>query len=126
MTPFSAQGALSLPGAPGLPVDSLPFGMFSMYDSKANFEYLLPDTTGTQVVDFGTVPAAGVKFMLLTYESAADSPPVVLVTVNAGSHPIELSHGGFLCIGSPSPAAGITSMSLDYTGEGKVRVWLLG
>ncbi len=128
-TPFNVQGKLIFPGAPGLPPDALPYGFAEQYDSRASFEYLFPDAVGTQVVDFGTMPAEGAKVVLLTYEQDPDdvlTPTVITVAHNAGTHPIELSPGGFICIGSPAPAAGITSLLISYTSLGKVRVWLLG
>lgn len=124
-TAFSVDGKLNLPGAPGLPADALPFGLSSQYDSKAEFEFNLPAGPGTQAVNFGTMPAAGAKAVLVAYEPSASAPPVLL-TVNGGNQPIELSSGGFLALGSPAPAAGVTALSIAYTGAGRVRVWLLG
>jgi hypothetical protein len=43
-----------------------------------------------------------------------------------GSIAFEVTTGGFFVFGSPSPVAGITSLSIAYTGAGRVRVWLLG
>lgn len=126
-TPFSVQGVLNLPGAPGLSADPLPFGISSQFDSKAECEYLLPALAGTKSVDFGTMPVAGAKVVLLSYEALPDVAADPLeVTLNGGSAPVEVSAGGFLCIGSPSPATGITSLSIDYTSAGKVFIWLLG
>jgi hypothetical protein len=127
-TPFNAQGVLNLPGVPGLPAEPLPFGIASQYDSRANFDYLLPSSSGTKNVDFGTMPTpAGAKLVLLTYESVGNTPaPPIAVLLNGGNQAIEVTAGGFLCLGSPTPAAGITAMSISYTGAGKVRVWLLG
>lgn len=124
-TPFSLSGALNLPGSPELPAQPLPFGLSAQYDSKSEFEYNLPSGSGSQVVNFGTMPAGGAKAVLVQYEPKT-AAPVVLLTVNGGDQPIELSNGGFLAIGSPSPAAGITAMSIAYTGAGRIRVWLLG
>lgn len=124
-TPFTAQATLNLPGTPGLAADPISFLMSSQYDSKAEFEYNLPAGSGTKVVDFGTMPAAGAKLVLVHYEPANAAPPVN-VTINAGDQALELSSGGTLSFFSPVPTAGITSMSLAYTGAGRVRVWLLG
>ena len=124
-TPFTLGGSLDLPGAPGLPAQPLPFGLTNQYDSKAEFEFNLPSGSGTQVVNFGSMPAAGAKAVLVQYESKAGAP-VVLLTVNGGDEAIELSNGGFLAFGSPTPNDGVTSLSIAYTGAGRVRVWLLG
>lgn len=124
-TPFKSRASLELPGTPGLPTQLLEFLLDSQYSSKSEFEYELPAGPGSQVVNFGSMPAAGAKAVLVVYEPKTAAPPV-LVTVNAGNQPIELSTGGFLLIGSPAPVAGVLSMSLAYTGAGRVRVWLLG
>jgi hypothetical protein len=123
-TPFELSGLLNLPGTPGLPPDHIPFGVSNQYGSKSDFEFELTGT-GTKTVNFGTMPAAGVKGLLVVYEQSTSSP-IILLTVNGGSSPIELSSGGFLALGSPTPATGVTSLSIAYTGAGRVRIWLLG
>ncbi len=124
-TPFSLEGVLNLPGSPGLPAQPLPFGLSSQYNSKAEFEFELPAGSGSQAVSFGSMPAEGAKAVLVQYEPKAGAP-VILVTVNGGDEPIEISTGGFWAFGSPTPADGVTSLAIAYTGAGRVRVWLLG
>lgn len=125
-TPFSVQGVLSLPVGPGATADSIPFGLASQFDSRASFEYMLPASPGNRSVDFGTMPAAGAKLLLVTYEAVDDTPPPPVSLLVNGGAPIELSAGGFLCAGSPSPSSGITALDISYTDVGKVKVWLLG
>lgn len=124
-TPFTLQATLNLPGTPGLPIDPIAFQMAAQYESKAEFEYNLPAGTGTKTVDFGTMPVGGAKSYLVYYEPKVGAPPVA-VTINGGNQPQELTPGGFIAFASPTPAAGITAMTLAYTGAGKVHVWLLG
>lgn len=132
--PFTIQGTLALPGAPGLPAEPLPFGVVSQYDSKSEFEYVFPDTpSGSKSVDFGTTAAEGAKLLLVVYNYAGDvsasvasSADPILLTLNGSADPVEVSSGGFLALASPSPSVGITSVSIAYTSAGKVRVWLLG
>lgn len=125
-TPFAIQGILSLPLGPGSTAEPIPFGVVSQFDSRSSFEYLLPASSGTQVVDFGTMPAAGAKLVLVSYEAVGTPPPPpITLTVNGGSS-VELSAGGFLCVGSPSPVSGVTSLDIGYTDVGKVKIWLLG
>ena len=124
-TAFSLEGKLNLPGTPGLPLDPIPYAILASYDSKSEFEYLLPSSTGTKSVDFGTMPTEGPKAMLVVYE-ANSSSPVIAITLNGGDEPVELSPGGFLAFASPVPVDGLTSLSIAYTGPGRVRVWLLG
>ncbi len=79
----------------------------------------------THSVGFGTIPAAGAKAVWLEYENLAPTNAVVLVTFNAGD-PIPISPGGFLLYSNPTPAAGITAMTIAHTTTCTVRVALLG
>ena len=124
-TPFTLDGALNLPGTPGLAAEPLPFSLSSQYDSKAEFEFNLPASAGSQSVNFGTMPSEGTKAIVLIYDTKTAAPPVQIV-INGSATPVELSTGGFLVLGSPDPVAGITSLSITYTGAGRIRVWLLG
>jgi hypothetical protein len=124
-TPFKGKASLELPGTPGLAPQVLEFLLDSQYASKAEYEYELPASSGSQSVNFGSMPSAGAKAVLIHYESRSGAPPV-LITVNGGNQPVELSTGGSLFLGSPAPVNGVTSMSIAYTGAGRVRVWLLG
>lgn len=124
-TPFGVSGVLSLPASPGLSAEPLPFGMVSQFDSKSSFEYLLPASAGTLSVNFGTMPVEGAKLILVSYEATDDMPSPITLSLNGGTS-LEVAAGGFLCLGSPSPVAGITSLDVGYSGEGKVRIWLLG
>jgi hypothetical protein len=58
----------------------------------------------------------------------AASPAVtILVRVNGEvTGGIEVSSGGFLALGSPSPTAGITEIALVHTTAVNVRIWALG
>lgn len=132
--PFSVQGTLALPGAPGLPAEPLPFGLISQYESRSEFEYVFPDSpSGTKVVDFGTTAPEGAKLLLIVYGPLVDtvscayypSDPIQ-VKLNGSTNSVELSSGGFLLLASPNPSSGITSVSIQYSSAGKVHVWLLG
>lgn len=128
-TPFQVNGTLLLPGAPALPQDPIPFGLVAQYDHKSELT-LSVSGTGTKTVGFGTIPAAGAKCLVLVYEPAslpAGSPAQapVTVTLNGGAA-LELSPGGFLALGSPTPAAGLVSLVVAHTGAATIHVWLLG
>lgn len=126
-TPFTFNGALALPGTPGLPFDQIPVLLQAAYDSKAEFEYAFPSSSGTQSVNFGLMPSAGAKLVLVVYDQLGLTPsPVIGVALNGSSPVHEISPGGFLLLASPTPVAGITAMTISYTGVGKVRIWLLG
>lgn len=123
-TAFSVAGTLNVPGALGLPADALPFGLSGSYDSKAEYELNFA-AAATQVVNFGTLPAAGAKALLVVYEQKTGAPPITL-TLNGSATPLELATGGFLMLGSPAPVAGVTALSVVATAACRVRVWLLG
>ena len=125
-TAFSVSAQLNLPGAPGLALDAIVHAVSSTYDSKAVEEYSFPASSSTQVVPFGTLPAAGAKLVLVAYEAATASVTPVTVAFNSQTPAIALQAGSFLVYANPSPAAGITALTLGYTGIGRVRVWLLG
>ncbi len=124
-TPFTATAGLSLPGTPGLPHDPIAFLTQMHYAHKAEFEYNFPSSTGTQAINFGTTPAVGAKAFLLYYEPASGSNPIDIM-LNGAQSGIEITAGGMFMFVSPNPAEGVQSISLAYTGAGRVRVWLLG
>lgn len=124
-TPFQAQGTVVLPEAPGLPATPVSFGIADQYESLTRAEFLFTDTSGTQVVDFGTIPEGGAKCVFLTYVADSGITDVAL-TINGADHSIPVSPGGFLLFASPVPATGVTSLSIAYTGAGRVSVWLMG
>lgn len=123
-TPFTFVGALNLPGDPSLPQQPIPFNGSSQYDSRADFEFNFTGA-GTQAVPFGTVGGAGAKGLFVVVESTLNAG-AVLFTFNSGTEMREVSPGGFFVHFSPTPAAGITAMSFQYTASGKVKVWVLG
>ena len=123
-TPFTLQGILGLPGTPGLTSSSLPFSFTGEYENKADFEYKWTGA-GSQVVNLGSMPAAGVKGLLIYYEPGASAAPLAL-SFNSSATPIELSAGGFMVLASPVPVAGITALTITRTTSGRLRIWLLG
>jgi len=97
--------------------------MSSQFDS-ANEQVLNLSGSGTAVIPFGTVPAAGLKGLLIKVD-ASTTAAAITVAIDGGT-PFEVSPGGFVAVGSPAPVAGITSVSIAYTSANKVRVWALG
>jgi hypothetical protein len=83
---------------------------------------------GTHVVGFGTIAAPGVRAILLEYNN--DDPQGSLaplaVTVNGGVTAMEVAPGGHFSFSSPTPTAGITSMSIGHTAAARVNIWMLG
>jgi len=123
-TPFKLSASLELPGAPGLPKQLIPIVLSDQYAHKVEVELVLPASTGTVAVPFGTIPAAGAKVVCVFYELDADAPNLEL-SFNGGNEPLELSPGGFLVYASPVPDAGIATISIGHTGAGRLWVWLL-
>lgn len=122
-TPYSFEGKLLLPPHSSLPPDPIPVSGSSQYGSKSDDELEFTGS-GSHTVNFGTVTAPGAKGIFIVYESQVGAAPLML-TVNAGDQPIELSPGGFWAYMSPTPVAGITSMTIAYTAACKVRIILL-
>lgn len=122
-TPFSASGALSYPADASLPADPIGIAASGMFDHEASAVLKLTGT-GTKNVDMGTIPNTGVKALLIKVDAGVSVPPVQ-VTLNGGDEPIEIAAGGFIFLSNPTPANGITTVSLAYTGACTVRVWAL-
>jgi len=91
------------------------------YNVKAEYEYLL-EGSGTKVVDFGSVELA--KAVLVVVASDAAAP--VVVKLNGSSDGVELSAGGFMCLGSPNPDDGIEALSIVHTDDAGVNIYILG
>jgi hypothetical protein len=124
-TPFAFQGSLQIPADGTLPPDPIPFNGAGAFDSKQESVLNLPAGAGSTDVAFGTAPAAGVKGLFIRYDPVAGAPPVQLV-INGSATPIELSSGGFVAYFSPTPAAGITSLTITRTAAAVLRIWVLG
>ena len=120
-TPFSLQGTFVYPPDDGQPDATRDFSQSGNYESKCEKDLKLVGA-GTETVGFGTVPAA--KAILI--EVAASSLAPVIVNVNGGADPIEISPGGFFAYSNPVPVAGITALDIVYTMDSRVLVRLLG
>lgn len=123
-TAFAFAGSLQLPADAGLPADPIGISMSGQYDSS-NEQVLVVTGSGSKTIPFGTVGAAGLKGLLIKVDANASGAPV-LITINGGNQPIEVSPGGFIAVGSPNPVTGITAITVAYTTANKVRVWALG
>lgn len=125
-TPFVLSGSLSYPPDTGEASADRPFSLAGSFTQEAEFTYVFAGA-GTQTVDFGSI-SVGAKAILV--EVDPDSSPAaapVNITFNGGTDTLELTPGGFFCLGSPSPTgSGITSMAVAYTSACCVRVRVLG
>lgn len=85
----------------------------------------------TYVLDLAMVPAAGCRGLLVVVDLAdaagvAATAPVTLTwTSNAVSKSEEVSPGGFLALSSPTPAHGVTALSIITTANAVVHAYLL-
>lgn len=114
-----------MPEGANLPTEPLPFSIANQYDSRVEYELALPSSSGTKELDFGTLPSAGCKALLVIYDAQTGAAPVN-ISFNESATPVELSAGGFIVFASPNPSTGITGMSVAYTTSGKLRIWILG
>jgi hypothetical protein len=122
--PFAFAGTLQLAADQSLPPDPIPFNGSGSFVALAQ-EKLNLTGSGTQAVAFGSVGSPGAKGVAIRYDAQAGAAPL-LITVNAGSQPLEVSPGGFIQWFNPAPAAGAISLSIAYTASCQVQVWVLG
>lgn len=124
--PFTLQGSLILPPDTGQPNTTIPFALASAFDGDCSYVLNLLGSA-TKVIDFGSLAAPGLKGFLLEVDPSSTAAPInVRVNGGAALGQWEVSPGGFLAYGSPSPVTGITSMDIVYTTNVTVRLWLLG
>ncbi len=128
-TPFVVNGSLSFPPAPGVPSLPIPFTFSGQFNNDAN-SILTLIGTGTQVVSLGTVPSTGLLVLLVMVDAVSPTTPgvapsPVLVKINSSVTPEEISAGGVKLLINPAPVAGITSLSITYSSDVRVRVWAL-
>lgn len=114
-----------MPEGTNLPTEPIPFALASQYTSRVEYELDLPVAAGTIPLDFGTLPVAGAKAIMVLYDTQASAAPVN-IAFNSSLTPLELSQGGFMIIASPTPVAGVVSMAVAHTTTGHLRIWILG
>jgi hypothetical protein len=125
-TPISFTGTLQIPADQSLPPDQVPFNASANVVSQQPGQVLNLTSSGTEVIPFGTVGSPGAKLVAVRYDAQTGAAPVLLHFNGDTTHPIELSPGGFIVFMSPNPAAGVTSLSIDYTASCQLRVWIAG
>ncbi len=126
-SPYAFSGTLSFPPDSGLPNVDITFSASGNFKSRPA-DILELTGTGSKSVNFGTVPIAGAKAILI--EVDADSTGLktpVLVKVNSSvTGKIEIAPGGFVAICNPVPVAGISALDIEHTSDNTVRIWILG
>ena len=123
-TPFSFDGTLMAPEGMEMRGEPIAFSTQGQFDSRVNYVLDLPHGAGAQEIDFGTIPDAGAKMLVVKYDHRVAAMPIRLMLNNSAEH-IEVASGGFLVYVNPIPNAGITSLSLSHTTAGRVRIWIV-
>lgn len=118
------QGSVQFPPDEGQPAASAPFGFSGAYTSIADTKLVMVGS-GSQAVPFGTVGSPGAKAMIVEFE-AVQGAAAVQLRINGGTDSLELSPGGFLVYASPTPAVGITALTILRTTDATIRVRLFG
>lgn len=119
--PYSLQGSFIFPPDDGQPTATRSFSISGQFASKNESIYILTGS-GTLAVNLGTI--AAVKAALIEVDPGSLAP--VNVRINAGVTSQEISPGGFMAYSNPSPSAGVTAISILYTMDARVQVYLLG
>lgn len=122
--PFSAQAVLNLPGGPALPNDPVQAQVSQTFESQVELRLSLTGS-GTKAVDMGSIGSPGIKLLFVMVEASSTAAPVSVRLNGSGTGGAEVSAGGFMMVGSPSPVTGITQIDLVYTTSVTVRLWAL-
>lgn len=127
-TPFSISGNLTFPPDVGQPNVPIPFTGSGTFKSRPA-DVLNLTGSGTQSINFGSIPTVGAKAILIEVDAdttGAKAP--VNLEINGGGAPtyVELSPGGMFMYFNPAPLAGVASIDIVHTTDNCVRVWILG
>jgi hypothetical protein len=123
-TPFTFSGSLDYPPDVGQPVAKRAFSGSDNFRSKGELNLDLVGA-GTHTVGMGTIPAAGVKGILVEVD-ITQSAAAIQLRINGGTEDWEVSPGGFMAYFSPTPVAGITAIDIVHTTDVCVRVRFVG
>jgi hypothetical protein len=114
-TPLTFSGALTFPADPGGSPVPIAIAFAGQYD-EIIAETLKFSGSGSKTIDLTP----------LKMDAQVAGTPPVFVKVNSETVGEELQPGGFKVTGNPAPAAGITSVTIVYTGVATIRLWALG
>jgi hypothetical protein len=123
--PVAFVGAFQLAADQSLPQDPIPFNFSGTYLALVAdlLNVLVP---GSVALPFGSIIAPGAKGFLIRYDAQGAPAAPVLVTINGGTQPIEISPGGMLVYFNPAPVVGIVSVSIAFAAACQLRAWVLG
>jgi hypothetical protein len=125
-TPLTFSGALTFPADPGGSPVPIAIAFAGQYD-EIIAETLKFSGSGSKTIDLTPLNGgAGATILLIKMDAQVAGTPPVFVKVNSETVGEELQPGGFKVTGNPAPAAGITSVTIVYTGVATIRLWALG
>lgn len=123
--PYTLNAVVTLPPDDGQPIGTRDLVGSGTFTHKVELE-LVMDASGDEAVPFGSIPSTGAKLAVVEYPVTSSSDAPITVTINGANAGIPISRGGGIILSSPDPSgAGITSMSINHTTTGTVKVTLL-
>lgn len=124
--PVIATLTLLAPSTEGAVPEELPFVVTLTADQRS-VQRLKLAGSGSKVIDFGTIGGAGAKLVIIAVETGTGVLPIVCRFNGGGaSGSVEVAPGGYQCLASPGPVAGITALEIFYTAAVNVNVWIFG
>jgi hypothetical protein len=123
-SPVIATLNVNAPPDEGLPPDDLPF-IVAISAEQRTVQRLKLTGSGSKVVDFGTIGSAGAKLVVVSLETGVGVLPITC-RFNGAAGNMEVSPGGFFCVASPLPVAGVFSMEIFHTANAAAKVWIFG
>jgi hypothetical protein len=115
--PFTLQVLLSTTPAPGSALVADPALLGQSTSERGSCDRYALTGSGSKALDFGAMPAAGAKLVLVYYESGT-----AVITVGS----TEVSPGGVYLVYNPAPGTGLTSLTITHTADAVVRCRILG
>ena len=125
-TPLIFSGSLSFPPDPGGSNLPVAINFANQFNQLQAFTESLSGS-GSKVFDLSALNGGdGATALLVKVDSQPSGTPPIFLKPNSESTGMEIQPGGFLVYGNPSPASGITELTVVYTGIATVRIWALG
>lgn len=124
--PFTLNGTLSFPPDPGGPNAPIAIAFTNQFN-QLFAETLQLSGSGSRTLDLSSLNGgAGATAVVVKVDPQPAGTPPIFIKPNAETTGMEVQPGGFFAYGNPTPAAGITGLTIVWTGAATVRVWALG
>lgn len=128
MKAFSISGKLEFPVEEGADLRSVPFLLTGPFDQFEGTGRKLIGA-GSWDIDLSTIAPDGVKVLVIRVAAPSllgtPVPPVVVSVNGQVGAGVEVSVDGFLVLASPTPTAGVSSLTITHTDDVFVYVWAL-